>query len=209
MTGLLCKRLSRRVKPKSILTSPRIFRLSVDFSRLCPHYEFMSNLLPPQPRVFSHRVRVCIVASMYNQAFTDALVDHTIEELDLVLPSSRIDLIRVTGAFEIPVAVASILDRQKFSCVIALGVIIRGETQHADLVASCVTESLQGLAVEHRIPIIHEVLLVDNEKQAEERCTGDTMNRGREAARAAANIIEVFAEIEKSMPLDAKRQAKL
>ena len=168
----------------------------------------MSNALQPKPRVFGQRVRICVITSKYNEKFTDALVDHTIEELDEVLPMSRIDLIRVTGAFEIPVTVATLLDRENFNCIIALGVIIRGETQHADLVASCVTDSLQGLAVQHRIPIIHEVLLVDNEKQAQARCIGDTKNRGREAARAAANIIEVFSEIEKSMPLDTKRKIK-
>lgn len=184
------------------------FRLSVDFSPHCLHSESMSNALQPKPRVFGQRVRICVVASKYNEKFTDALVDHTIEELDEVLPMSRIDLIRVTGAFEIPVTVATLMEREKFNCVIALGVIIRGETQHADLVASSVTESLQGLAVQHRIPIIHEVLLVNNEKQAQARCIGDTKNRGREAARAAANIIEVFSEIEKSMPLDAKRKSK-
>ncbi len=168
----------------------------------------MSNALQPKPRVFGQRVRICVIASKYNEKFTDALVDNTIEELGEVLPMSRIDLIRVSGAFEIPVTIANLLEREKFNCVIALGVIIRGETQHADLIASCVTDSLQKLAVGHRIPIIHEVLLLNNEKQAQDRCIGAERNRGREAARAAANIIEVFAEVEKSMPLDVKRKAK-
>ena len=92
--------------------------------------------------------------------------------------------------------------------MIALGVIIRGETGHADLIASSVTNSLQSISVQHRIPVIHEVLLVENEKQAHARCIGAAKNRGREAARAAANIIEVFAEIEKSMPLEVKRKSK-
>jgi len=121
---------------------------------------------------------------------------------------SRIDLIRVAGAFEIPVTIANLLKRDNFNCIIALGVIIRGDTQHADLIASCVTDSLQSIAVEHCIPIIHEVLLVDDEKQARARCKDDEKNRGREAARAAANIIEVFSEIEKSMPLEDRRKSK-
>ncbi len=168
----------------------------------------MSNALQPKPRVFGQRVRICVIASKYNEKFTDSLVDNAIEELGEVLPMSRIDLIRVAGAFEIPVTIVNLLKRDNFNCVIALGVIIRGDTQHADLIASCVTDSLQRLAVEHCIPIIHEVLLVDDEKQAQARCIGDEKNRGREAARAAANIIEVFAEIEKSMPLDTKRKSK-
>ena len=88
--------------------------------------------------------------------------------------------------------VASVLDRDPPSCVIALGLIIRGSTEHGDLVARSVTDALQKLAVESLRPIIHEVLLVDDEKQAYARCIGAQLNRGREAARAAAAIIDVF-----------------
>jgi 6,7-dimethyl-8-ribityllumazine synthase len=114
----------------------------------------------------------------------------------------------VPGAFEIPVAVANVLNREVFNCVIALGLIIRGATGHADLVAGAVTDSLQRLAVENLIPVIHEVLLVEDEKQAHARCVAESKNRGREAARAAAGMIDVFSEIEKSMPKDDKRKTK-
>jgi 6,7-dimethyl-8-ribityllumazine synthase len=168
----------------------------------------MSNALQPKPRIIGHKVRICIVASKYNEKFTDALVENAIEELGDLIPMARIDLIRVPGAFEIPVAVANVLDRELFNCVIALGLIIRGDTGHADLVAASVTESLQSLAVDNLIPVIHEVLLVEDEKQAHARCIATAKNRGREAARAAAGIIDVFAEIEKSMPKDDKRKTK-
>jgi 6,7-dimethyl-8-ribityllumazine synthase len=168
----------------------------------------MSNALQPRPRVFGQKVRICVIASKYNEKFTDSLVDNTIEELGEVLPMSRIDLIRVNGAFEIPVTVANLLERELFNCVIALGVIIRGETSHADLIASSVTDALQSISVQHRIPVIHEVLLLESEKEAHARCIGSAKNRGREAARAAAKIIEVFTEIEKSMPLEDKRKSK-
>lgn len=148
------------------------------------------------------------MASKYNETFTDALVENAIEELGDIIPMARIDLIRVPGAFEIPVAVANVLNREVFNCVIALGLIIRGATGHADLVAGAVTDSLQRLAVENLIPVIHEVLLVEDEKQAHARCVGESKNRGREAARAAAGMIDVFSEIEKSMPKDDKRKTK-
>lgn len=148
------------------------------------------------------------MASKYNETFTDALVENAIEELGDIIPMARIDLIRVPGAFEIPVAVANVLNREVFNCVIALGLIIRGATGHADLVAGAVTDSLQRLAVENLIPVIHEVLLVEDEKQAHARCVAESKNRGREAARAAAGMIDVFSEIEKSMPKDDKRKTK-
>ena len=69
----------------------------------------MSNALPPKPRLVGPKTRICIVASKFNEKFTDALVENAIEELEELNPQARIDLIRVPGAFEIPVIVASLL----------------------------------------------------------------------------------------------------
>lgn len=160
----------------------------------------MSNALPPKPRIIGPKVRICIVASKYNEQFTDALVENAISELGELVPQARVDLIRVPGAFEIPVTVATVLDREPPVCVIALGLLIRGSTGHADLVARSVTDSLQGLALQSLRPVIHEVLLVDDEKQAYARCIGSQLNRGKEAARAAAAMIDVFQELDRSMP---------
>lgn len=160
----------------------------------------MSSALPPKPRVIGPKVRICIVASKYNEQFTDALVDNAIEELGELVPQGRVDLIRVPGAFEIPGMVASILDREAPACIIALGLIIRGSTDHADLVARSVTDSLQQLAIQHLRPVIHEVLLVEDEKQAYARCIGAQLNRGKEAARAAASMIDIYQELDRSMP---------
>jgi 6,7-dimethyl-8-ribityllumazine synthase len=165
----------------------------------------MSSILPPRPRHLGSKVRICIVASKYNEQFTDALVENAIDELSELMPQSRVDLIRVPGAFEIPVTVANVLSREAPVCVIALGLIIRGATAHADLVAESVTSSLQQLAISHRVPVIHEVLLVDDEKQAYARCIGANINRGREAARAATSMIDVFQELDRSIPRNSSR----
>lgn len=159
----------------------------------------MSQALPPKPRVIATKQNpLAIVASKYNDSYTDALVDSTIEELAEYLPHARVDLIRVPGAFEIPVVVKTLLEQESPICVIALGVLIRGQTEHADMVAHSVTDALQRLAIEFRTPIIHEVLLLNDEAQAEERCVGKEQNRGIEAARAAASMVEVFTELERS-----------
>ncbi len=160
----------------------------------------MSATLPPRPRHLGSKVRVCIVASKYNEQFTDALVENAIDELSELLPQSKVDLIRVPGAFEIPVTISSLLARESPICVIALGLIIRGATAHADLVAEAVTSALMDMAVQYRVPIVHEVLLVDDEKQAYARCIGAQLNRGREAARAATSMIDVFTELERTTP---------
>jgi 6,7-dimethyl-8-ribityllumazine synthase len=163
----------------------------------------MSHSLPQKPRILGPKVRICIVASKYNETFTDALVENTIEELGELMPHGRVDLIRVPGAFEIPVLVASVLERNPPVCIIALGVIIRGDTEHADLVGRSVTDALQSLALASKRPIIHEVLVVKDEKQAYARCIGKPLNRGREAARAAVAMIGVFQELDRSMPRNA------
>ena len=66
--------------------------------------------------------------------------------------------------------------------------------------AKSVTDALQRLAVESLRPVIHEVLLVEDEKQAYARCIGAQLNRGKEAARAAASMIDIFQELDRSMP---------
>ncbi len=168
----------------------------------------MSSALPPRPRIIGPEVHICIVASKYNEQFMDGLVENALEELGDLVPQGRIDIVRVPGAFEIPVTVANVLDRDPPACVIALGLIIRGSTDHADLVAKSVTDSLQALAVEHKRPIIHEVLLVADEKQAYARCIGPKLNRGREAARAAASMIDIFQELDRSMPKTSTSRAR-
>ncbi len=168
----------------------------------------MSHSLPQKPRIIGPKVRICIVASKYNETFTNALVENAIEELNELVPQGRVDLIRVPGAFEIPMMVAAVLDRDPPSCVIALGLLIRGATEHADLVGRSVTDALQGLAVKSLRPIIHEVLVVADEKQAYARCIGSQLNRGREAARAAAAMIDVLQELDRSMPRSSHSQRR-
>jgi len=137
--------------------------------------------------------RVVIVASQYNPRFTDGLVASAQSELGKILPNASIAIHRVPGAFEIPVVVESVCQAQpKPDAVIALGVIIRGSTAHADLIAATITDALQRSACGHLVPVIHEVLLLDNETQAEERALGSRINRGTEAAQAAAAMIQVF-----------------
>jgi 6,7-dimethyl-8-ribityllumazine synthase len=169
----------------------------------------MSSALPPKPRIIGPRMRVCIVAAKYNEQFADALVDNTVAELSELMPQTRVDIIRVPGAFEIPVTIANVLERGETppACVIALGVIVKGSTAHADLIANSITLSLQELAIKHKVPVIHEVLLVEDEKQAYARCIGSNLNRGREAARVAASMVDIFSEIERSMPRVISRNA--
>jgi 6,7-dimethyl-8-ribityllumazine synthase len=154
----------------------------------------MSNAIPSRPRQFGQRRNVAIVASEYNSEFVEGLVSHAQQELGLLLPESAIQLYRVPGAFEIPLLVQEVAERGAANAIIALGVLIQGETQHARLVAEVVTEALLDLSLRFRLPVIHEVLLVDNEAQARQRCIDAEINRGTEAARIAVRMIQALVE---------------
>ena len=140
-----------------------------------------------------------IVASRYNNAYVQALIDSATTELNEVEPGANVHLVRVPGSFEIPLAVKLVALEKKVDAILALGVVLRGETAHADLIARSVTTALMNLALELRIPVIHEVLLLDNEEQAKARCLGKKLNRGTEAARAAVSIARTVNDL--SLPI--------
>jgi 6,7-dimethyl-8-ribityllumazine synthase len=159
-----------------------------------------TSALPARPRTFSGKKNIAIVASLYNQEFVDAMLHAAQLELQTVMPNATVRVFRVPGAFEVPVTTAYVLEHTEASAVICLGVILQGETKHAHLVAQSVTESLQSLAIFHQTPIIHEVLLLETREQAYERTAGSRINRGVEAARAAANMIELFQKLHAAFP---------
>ena len=125
----------------------------------------------------------------------DGLVDHATGELRALAPDAMISLHRVPGAFEIPVVAREVASRQNADAVIACGVILQGETNHAQNLSRSVTNALQRIAVEHGVPVINAVLSFDNEAQARARCLENKINRGTEAARAALEIADVLSEL--------------
>lgn len=138
-----------------------------------------------------------IVASQYNAEFVNGLVDHARRELEAISPNFSVQTYEVPGAFEIPLMVQEVAGRG-VDAIIALGVIIAGETQHANLIAATITTSLQQLSLTHRLPIIHEVLLVKNADQARVRCLEEEINRGTEAARVAAQMVQTMGSLRSS-----------
>jgi 6,7-dimethyl-8-ribityllumazine synthase len=157
----------------------------------------MSQCVPPPPRGVSLRHGFVLVASQFNAEYVQGLVTHCTEELRALSPQSNVTLHSLPGAFEIPIIVREIALKKIADAIIALGVIIEGETDHARLLGDIVTQSLQQIALEHGVPVIHAVQSVKNEEQARERCLGDKINRGTEAARAALEVANLLAEIRK------------
>jgi 6,7-dimethyl-8-ribityllumazine synthase len=153
----------------------------------------MTKESPARPRITKAKRRFCIVASKFNAQYVQGLVDHASEELRALTPDATISLYHVPGAFEIPVVVRELASRKSTDAVIACGVILQGETNHAQNLSRSVTDALQRIAVEHAVPVINVVLSFNNEDQARERCLGNKINRGTEAARAAVEIANVLS----------------
>ncbi len=155
----------------------------------------MSRSAPSRPEIAKAKRTFHVVASRFNAQYVDGLVDHATEELRELAPNATISLHRVPGAFEIPVVVRELAAQNKAAAVIACGVILQGETNHAQNLSRSVTDALQRIAVEQAVPVINVVLSFANEDQARVRCLENRINRGTEAARAAVEIANVVAEL--------------
>ena len=155
----------------------------------------MSKAAPSRPPIAKAKRTFHIVASRFNSQYVDGLVDHATEELRALAPEAMVSLHRVPGSFEIPVVVRELAAQDRADAVIACGVILQGETNHAQNLSRSVTDALQRIAVEHGVPVINVVLSFDNEDQARARCLENKINRGTEAARAALEIANVLSEV--------------
>jgi 6,7-dimethyl-8-ribityllumazine synthase len=130
-----------------------------------------------------------IIASRYNARFVDGMLRGARSVLAGV-PGAAVEVVRVPGAFEIPVVAAKLASSGsgRVAALICLGVILRGETTHAQHIGEAVSMALAQIQVSYQVPIVHEVLLFENEEQAKVRCLGRTHNRGAEAASTALEM---------------------
>jgi 6,7-dimethyl-8-ribityllumazine synthase len=141
-----------------------------------------------------------IVASRYNARYVDAMLAAAVRELKRA-GAKTIRVVRVPGAYEIPVVAkrlaraSRLTPHASLSAIICLGVILRGETVHAAHIGEAVSRALMDIQLAHEIPVVHEVLLLENEGQARVRCLGRRHNRGAEAAQTALAMARVMEQL--------------
>jgi 6,7-dimethyl-8-ribityllumazine synthase len=137
--------------------------------------------------------RFVIIASTYNARYVNAMLRAA--QAEIRRAGGQLKIIRVPGAYEIPVVAARLAREQDSAAIICLGVILRGATTHAQHIGEAVSNALAQIQILHEVPIIHEVLLLENEQQAKERCLSRTHNRGAEAAQTALEMAQVMRDL--------------
>jgi 6,7-dimethyl-8-ribityllumazine synthase len=136
-------------------------------------------------------LRVAVVASRFNADFCARLLAGALAELAaLNVAASDITTVRVPGALEIPMALQWLAQSSRYDALIALGVVIRGETYHFDLVANESSRGLMEVQLETGVPVANGIITTENEAQAEAR-----IGKGAEAARVAVEMARLRAHI--------------
>jgi 6,7-dimethyl-8-ribityllumazine synthase len=155
----------------------------------------MSTEFPTPPEALNEAARFAIVASEYNRVYVDGLVQFATDELSNIAPLAKLSVVRVPGSFEIPIAVQAVVRNHRPDAILAFGLIFDGETLHASLIATAVTQALLNISLSASVPVLHEVIVVKNDEQAKARCLTAEINRGTEAARAAVRIVRTLREV--------------
>lgn len=138
------------------------------------------------------KARFGIIRALFNEELTKNLLDYCWETLrENGVVERQIDIVEVPGSLEIPLAAQRMAQTGKFDVLIALGVIIKGDTYHFELVANQCSHGCMQVALTYNIPVIFEVLAVYNQNQAEKRAGKNDYNKGIEAALAALRMLKI------------------
>jgi 6,7-dimethyl-8-ribityllumazine synthase len=140
--------------------------------------------------------RFAIIASRWNPRITDTLVagarrtfaEHGVAE-------DAVDVIRVPGAWELPLAAAAVARKGSHAAIVALGCVVRGDTRHYEQVADGCSDGLMRVAIDHGVPVANGVLAVDRFEDAEARAGGSHGNKGEECALVVLEMAQLLEQL--------------
>jgi 6,7-dimethyl-8-ribityllumazine synthase len=141
--------------------------------------------------------RFAIVVARFNGFLVDSLLASAMDTfLRHGVAASDITVVKVPGAFELPVVVQNLAQSDNYSAIVALGAVIRGATPHFDIVANESAKGLSAIALDHGMPIINGILTTDSIEQTIERAGTKAGNKGGEAAATAIEMANIFQQLD-------------
>jgi 6,7-dimethyl-8-ribityllumazine synthase len=147
-------------------------------------------------KLSSSNLRLAVVVGRFNSAVTDRLLEGALDILRRTgAADENIEVVRVPGSFEIPLAVQALVRRGNYDAVICLGTIIKGQTDHHNYLASQVTQALGAIALESQVAIGYGLITADTVEQALDRAGLKHGNKGIEAAMAAIEMANLLKEL--------------
>lgn len=158
----------------------------------------LQNVRVLEGGVEAEGLRVGIVATRWNEGVINGLLQGALETLaECKVADKDVTVIRVPGAFEVPITLDKAAASGQFDVLVALAAVVRGDTPHFDYVAGACTDGVVQVVHKHEMPIAFGVLTTDNQEQAEVRAVAGPENKGREAVHAVLqtyNTIRMLSE---------------
>lgn len=142
------------------------------------------------------KTRFAIVASRWNPRIVDALIDGARRAFAAHgVSADAVDVVRVPGAWEIPVVAEKLALADKYAAILALGCVVRGDTRHYEHVADGCAQGLMRVALDYGVPVLNGVLAVERHADAEARAGGAHGNKGEDVALAAIEIVDLWTQL--------------
>lgn len=141
--------------------------------------------------------KVAVVVARFNSFINDSLVEGAVDALKRIgqVKDENITLVRVPGAYELPLVVRRLADSKKYDAIVALGTVIRGGTAHFEYVAGGASNGIGHVSLESNVPVAFGVLTTENIEQAIDRAGTKSGNKGAEAALVALEMVNLLAQI--------------
>ncbi|MCW8907160.1 MAG: 6,7-dimethyl-8-ribityllumazine synthase [Sedimenticola sp.] len=141
--------------------------------------------------------RFCLVVARFNSFVVESLLEGAVDALKRHgAAEADITIVRVPGAFEMPLVLEKLAAKGDYDAIVALGAVIRGGTPHFDFVAGECVKGMAQVTLKHQVPIAFGVLTVDTIEQAIERAGTKAGNKGAEAAMSAIEMVNVLRQID-------------